>query len=113
MGRKNKYPAEIKEQAINEYLNGIKGATEIAEELSIDSSTLRSWVKKYNELGDDGLLDKRGKRKQEDQLSNEERLERKVKLLERQLELKERENILLKKVKEIERRRYSPKQNKK
>lgn len=71
------------------------------------------WVKKYNEFGDEGLLDKRGKRKQDDQLSNEERLERKVKLLERQLELKERENILLKKVKEIEGRRYYPKRNEK
>lgn len=234
MGRKNKYPAAIKEQVVKEYLNGIKDATEIAEELSIYRSTLRSWVKKYqtygieafldkprnksyskelkesairdylegvgsleeitikydisshevlrgwikkynrletikdydpkgevymtkgrkttiderqeivayciehdydykgtadryelsyaqvyqwvkkyNELGDEGLLDKRGKRKHESHLSNEERLERKIKILERELELKERENILLKKVKEIEGRRYSPKQNKK
>ncbi|MEG0328670.1 MAG: hypothetical protein RR565_10925 [Erysipelothrix sp.] len=54
-------------------------------------------MKKYDELSDDDLLDKRGKRKQEKQLSKEERLERKIKLLERQLELKEHENILLKK----------------
>lgn len=58
MGRKNRYPAEIKEQAINEYLNGIKGATEIAEELSIDSSTLRSWVKKYQTYGIEVFSDK-------------------------------------------------------
>ena len=233
MGRQNKYPAELKEQVIKEYLNGTKGATEISEELSINPGTLHSWtrkyqtygievfsdktrnrsyskelkesairdylecvgslqditikydisshevlrgwikkynrletikdydpkgevymtksrkttiderkeivvhciehdcdykgtaefyelsyaqvyqwVKKYNERGYEGLLDKRGKRKQEEQLNNEERLERKIQLLERELELKERENILLKKVKEIEGRRYSPKQNK-
>lgn len=84
-----------------------------AERYDLSYAQVYQWVKKYNELGYEGLLDKRGKRKQENQLTNEERLERKVKLLEKQLELKERENILLKKVKEIEGRRYSPKQNKK
>ena len=234
MGRRNKYPAEVKEQVVKEYLKGVKSATQLADELSINSYTILNWtkkyqafgieafldkprnksyskemkesairdylagigslqdiiikydisshevlrgwikkynrletikdydpkgevymtkgrkttieerqeivahciehnyeykvtaelygvsyaqvyqwVKKYNESGYEGILDKRGKRKQDDQLSNEERLERKVKLLERQLELKERENILLKKVKEIEGRRYYPKRNKK
>ena len=84
-----------------------------AERYELSYAQVYQWVKKFDELGHEGLLDKRGKRKEESQLSHEERLERKVKLLERQLELKERENMLLKKVKEIERRRYSPKQNKK
>ena len=46
-------------------------------------------------------------------LSETEKLQRENPLLKHRLELQERENILLKKVKEIERRRYSPKGNKK
>ena len=61
-------------------------------------------------LGDDGLVDRRGQHKSEEQLSDIEILERKVKLLERQLKEKEMENELLKKVQEIERRRSSPRQ---
>ncbi|WP_205139612.1 hypothetical protein [Faecalicoccus pleomorphus] len=68
------------------------------------------WVKKYQSLGDDGLVDRRGQHKSEDQLSDIEILERKVKFLERQLKEKEMENELLKKVQEIERRRSSPRQ---
>ena len=56
-----------------------------------------------------GKTDKRGKRKEAEQLSEIEILQRKVKILERQLKEKEMENELLKKVKEIERRRYCQK----
>ena len=71
------------------------------------------WVKRYHQDGEAGLLDRRGKAKVESTLSEVEKLERKVKQLERELELKERENLVLKKLKEVERRRYSPAQNKK
>lgn len=90
--------------------NDYKGTAEIYH---LSYAQVYQWVKKYHEMGDEGLVDKRGQRKPVEVLSHEEQLERRVKQLERQLELKERENILLKKVKEIERRRYSPSQNKK
>lgn len=62
------------------------------------------WVRKYKEHGEDGLLDKRGRRKKEDELSDLERLERENKRLKRQLDEAQMLNMLLKKVKEFERR---------
>ena len=81
-----------------------------AEVFDVSYTQVYQWVKKYQSLGDDGLVDRRGQHKSEDQLSDIEILERKVKLLERQLKEKEMENELLKKVQEIERRRSSPRQ---
>ena len=83
-----------------------------AEYYNVSYAQVYQWVKKYDEQGDSGLQDKRGKRKQDEALSELQKLQRENKLLKHRLEMKERENILLKKVKEIERRRYSPKGNK-
>ena len=81
-----------------------------AEVFDVSYTQVYQWVKKYQSLGDDGLVDRRGQHKSEDQLSDIEILECKVKFLERQLKEKEMENELLKKVQEIERRRSSPRQ---
>ena len=62
------------------------------------------WVRNYETRGTDGLADNRGKRKKEEELSELEKAQRRIKQLERQLLLKERENELLKKVEEFERR---------
>lgn len=83
-----------------------------AEYFNVSYTQVYQWVKKYLELGEEGLTDKRGKHKVETQLSELERLQLENERLKRQLELKERENIILKKLKEVERRRYSPKANK-
>ena len=83
-----------------------------AEYFDVSYAQVYQWVKKYLELGEDGLKDNRGKRKEEAQLSKLEKLQRENERLKRQLELKERENIILKKLKEVERRRYSPKASK-
>lgn len=77
-----------------------------AEAFNVSYAQVYNWTKKYLELGLEGLKDNRGRRLLEVDLSEVELLERKVKILENQLELKERENTLLKKVKEMERRRY-------
>lgn len=83
-----------------------------AEHFDVSYAQVYQWVKKYLESGEDGLKDNRGKRKEEAQLSELEKLQRENEHLKRQLELKERENIILKKLKEVERRRYSPKASK-
>ena len=83
-----------------------------AEHFDVSYAQVYQWVKKYLELGEDGLKDNRGKRKEEAQLSKLEKLQRENERLKRQLELKERENIILQKLKEVERRRYSPKASK-
>lgn len=62
-----------------------------------------SWVKKYNANGEEGLTDKRGHHKTDDEVDELERLRRENLRLKRQLEEKDRVVELLKKVKEYER----------
>ena len=86
-----------------------------AEAFDVSYTQVYQWVKKYEEYGEEGLSDKRGKRKQDDELDEVERLKREVARLQQKLELKERENYVLKKLKEIERswdaREYVKKQS--
>ena len=99
---------EIVQRCIN-HNNDYKGTAELYD---VSYRQVYRWVKKYNEFGEEGLIDSRGKKKIESSLTKVEKLERKIKQLERELELKERETTVLKKLKEVERRRYSPDQNK-
>ena len=64
---------------------------------------LYQWVKKYEKNGEEALIDKRGKRKKEEELTDIEKANRRIAQLERQnKELKERYEIL-KKAEERER----------
>ncbi len=105
--RKTTYEERIK--IVNYCLTHNKNYKETAAIFDVSYKQVYTWVKKYLKSDEIGLIDKRGKRKEENELSETEKLQRKVKLLERQLKEKEMENELLKKVQEIERRRYSPK----
>lgn len=58
---------------------------ETAELFDISYTQVYQWVKKYLTFGKEGLIDRRGQHKTEKELSETEKLERKVKLLERQL----------------------------
>lgn len=64
---------------------------------------LYQWVRKYEADGEAALIDKRGKRKQEDELSELEKAERKIAQLEREKEEYRRKYELLKKAEELER----------
>ena len=64
-----------------------------------------SWVKKYDAQGVEGLYDRRGRNKPVDELTELEKLQAENRMLKAQLEYKELENMFLKKVEEIERRR--------
>lgn len=68
-------------------------------------SQVRNWVLKYEKDGEDGLKDKRGKRKQEEELTDLEKAERRIKQLEREKEELARRVELLKKAEEFEGRR--------
>lgn len=61
-----------------------------------------SWVKKYEQSGADGLVDRRGKAKPENELTEEDRLRMENKILQAKLKDKEMEIALLKKLKELE-----------
>ena len=77
-----------------------------ADEYSVSYQQACSWVKKYDQHGIDGLVDRRGKRKPEEALTELERLISQNKLLEAKNKRLEMENDLLKKIQEIERGRY-------
>lgn len=61
-----------------------------------------SWVKKYEQKGAEGLVDRRGKAKPEDELSEADRLRMENKILLAKLKDREMEIALLKKLKELE-----------
>ena len=82
-----------------------------AAKYELNYSQVYSWVKKYKAEGRTGLSDRRGRRKPEDELDETEKLRRRIQFLERELEDERIKNELLKKVQEVGRRRYSPKEN--
>ncbi len=77
---------------------------EIADKFSVSYQQVYSWCKKYEIKGIDGLQDKRGRKKPEDEMSEIEKLRAENKLLQAQIRRKELENTFLKKLEEIERR---------
>lgn len=107
--RSRKTSHEERIEIVNYCLEHNKNYKETAELFDISYTQIYQWVKKYLASGEKGLIDGRGQHRTEEQLNKTEILERKIKILERQLKEKEMENELLKKVQEIERRRYSPK----
>lgn len=62
-----------------------------------------SWVKKYEKNGEDGLTDKRGKHKQEEELTELEKANRRIQQLEREKEEYRKMYELLKKAEKVER----------
>lgn len=74
-----------------------------AAKFDVSYSQVYNWVKKYEAYGADGLTDKRGHHKSDDEVDELERLRRENLRLKRQLEKKDMVVELLKKVKEFER----------
>ena len=79
--------------------NDYKGT---ASKFDVSYSQVYSWVKKYHKSGEEGLEDKRGHHKSDDEVDELERLRRENKRLKRQLEERDMLCELLKKVKEFE-----------
>lgn len=77
---------------------------ETADKFFVSYQQVYSWCKKYEIKGIDGLQDKRGRKKLEDEMSEVEKLRAENKLLQAQIRRKELENAFLKKLEEIERR---------
>jgi transposase-like protein len=76
------------------------------EKFGVSYQQIYSWVRKYEEHGVDGLVDQRGKRKPLEAMSEVERLRAENKMLRAENKRKEMENAILKKLQEIERRRF-------
>ena len=89
---------EIVDYCIN-HNNDYKGT---ASKYAVSYSQVYSWVRKYREKGEEGLEDKRGHRKSDDEVDELERLRRENQRLKRQLEERDMLCELLKKVRELE-----------
>ena len=78
---------------------------EIAIKYQVSYQNVYTWVKKYRELGEAGLEDRRGQRTaQQEPRTEEERLRIEVAQLKHELYITKMERDLLKKLEEIERR---------
>ena len=75
------------------------------ERYQVSYQQIYSWVRKYKASGISGLADKRGKRKQPEEMTEIERLRAENRLLQLESGRKELEIKLLKKLQEVERRR--------
>lgn len=75
---------------------------ETASKYAVSYHQVYSWVRKAQEVGEDGLKDKRGCHKRDNEVDEMERLRRENQRLKRQLEEKDMLCELLKKVRELE-----------
>lgn len=74
------------------------------EKYDISYQQIYAWVRKYQEKGAEGLVDKRGRRKPEEEMTELEKLRAEKRILEARNKRLETENAVLKKLEEIERR---------
>ncbi|WP_424565549.1 helix-turn-helix domain-containing protein [Tepidibacillus fermentans] len=83
----------------------IKNYQMAAETYKISYQQVYQWVKKYEDGGEEALRDRRGRKKEEQELTPEEKMRLEIKKLERENERLRAENEFLKKLEELERRR--------
>ena len=77
-----------------------------AEKYQVSYQQIYQWTRKYQSNGVEGLIDKRGKRKSETEMSELEKLRAENKLLQAEKRRAQLEVAFLKKLDEIERRRF-------
>ena len=75
-----------------------------AAKFDVSYSQVYTWVRKYNNRGENALIDRRGHHKSDEEVDELERLRRENNRLKRQLEEQNMTVELLKKVKEFERK---------
>ena len=71
------------------------------ETFKVSYQQIYTWVKKYEEKGLNGLTDRRGKAKPENELTEEDRLRQENKILQAKIKDQEMEIALLKKLREL------------
>lgn len=103
-GRKTTFEERI--DIVKDYIESGTSYEEIAEKYGISYQQIYQWVRKYQEHGIDGLQDRRGKRKALEDMTEIDRLRAELKMEQAKVKHLELENRVLKKLKEIERRRY-------
>lgn len=102
-GRKTSWDERI--QVVHYCLDNGKDYQKTADKYDVSYQQVYQWVKKYEYGGDEALRDKRGRSKEEDELTPEAKIRLEIKKLERENERLRAENLFLKKLEKIERRR--------
>ncbi|WMJ81427.1 transposase [Clostridium sp. MB40-C1] len=103
-GRKTTYDERV--EIVKYCIEHQNNYAETAQKYQVSYQQVYSWTTKYEENGIKALLDKRGKRKPEGEMSEVEKLRVQNKLLEAKNRRQQMEIGFLKKLDEIERRRY-------
>lgn len=101
---------EERVQIAKECIASGKNYGEIAQKYQVSYQQVRTWTLRFEELGEAGLEDRRGRRKKDQMPRTElEEAQIEIKQLKHKLYLAEMENTLLKKLNEIEGGSASPK----
>lgn len=100
---RRKTTLEERKEIVEYCLSHGKNYKETAAEYDVSYSQVYDWVKRYTKDRENGLEDRRGHHKADDEVDELERLRRENKRLKRQLEEQDMLVELLKKVKEFER----------
>ena len=100
---RKKTTKEERQEIVQYCLEHGKDYKETAARYEISYSQIYQWVRHYEENGEAGLEDRRGKRKSNEEVDELERLRRENLRLKAKLQESERLTLLLKKVKEFER----------
>lgn len=103
-GRKTTYGERI--EIIQYCIEHQNNYNETAAKYKVSYQQVYSWMKKYQTKGIEGLLDKRGKNKATTEMTELEKLRAENKILRAQNRKQELELVFLKKLDEIERRRF-------
>jgi len=102
-GRKTTFEERV--EIVQYCIKNTHNYAETADKFSISYQQARNYTLKYEEKGVEGLRDRRGKRKSQDEMSELEKLRAEVKILRAEKKRAEMEISFLKKLEEIERRR--------
>jgi transposase len=102
-GRKTTFEERI--QIVDHCLKNQGNYQATSEMYEVSYQQVYQWVKKFEAAGEEGLRDRRGRTKEEIELTAEEKLQLEIKRIERENERLRAENLFLKKLEEIERRR--------
>ena len=98
---RRKTTIDERKEIVNYCIEHNRNYKETASLYDVSYSQVYSWVKKYDSDGEEGLVDKWGHHKLDDEVDELERLRRENVRLKRQLEEKDMAVELLKKVKEF------------
>lgn len=104
MAPKRKATKEERIEIVDYCLSHDKDYKNTAALYEVSYSQVYDWVKRFEERGEEGLEDRRGKRREEEELTETERLRRENARLRKQHEKDVMTIELLKKVKELERK---------